>query len=261
MTSHPRIPLQDIVAELDSVLRIADFPQDYSHNGLQIEGATDGVAKICFGVDASVDFYAKALRQGADLLIVHHGISWGDSLARITGANHRLVAPLIRAGVALYAAHLPLDAHPTLGNNAGLARALGLTDLLPFGTYHGYTIGLKGRLPAPLPWNAFLERLHAACPDGTLRSFDTGSAAPVSTVGVVSGGAADMFRQAAAEGLDAYVTGEMGLQDYNALLAEPIRFAAAGHYATERFGVQSLRRHLSERFGVECEFIDTHLPY
>lgn len=256
-----RIPLQDIVAELDSLLRIADFPHDHSHNGLQIEGAPDGVAKVCLGVDASVAFHAEALRRGADLLIVHHGISWGDSLARIAGPNYRLVAPLVRAGAALYAAHLPLDAHPTLGNNAGLARAIGLADLLPFGTYDGYAIGLKGRFPAPLPWDALLERLRAACPDGTLRFFDTGSDAPVRTVGVVSGGAGDMFRQAVAEGLDAYVTGEMALQDYNALLAEPIRFAAAGHYATERFGVQAVGRHLAERFGLDCEFIDTHLPY
>ncbi len=259
--SPPRTPLSDIVAELDSVLRLADFADDYSRNGLQVEGAHRGVARICFGVDASPTFYEEAIRRGADLLVVHHGISWGDSLARIAGPNYRLVAPLIKADTALYAAHLPLDAHPELGNNAGLATALGLEDLRPFGTYHGHVIGMKGAFPEPRPWTAVLERLRAICPDGDLKHVDAGASPLVRTVGVVSGGGADEFPQAVDEGLDAFVTGEIHLQDYTALLTRPIHYAAAGHYATERFGVQALARHLAGRFPVECEFIDLHLPY
>lgn len=256
-----RTPLSDIVAELDSILRLGDFADDYSRNGLQVEGAHRGVARICFGVDASPEFHEEAIRRGADLLVVHHGISWGDSLSRIAGPNYRLVAPLVKADVALYAAHLPLDAHPELGNNAVLATALGLEDLQPFGIYHGHVIGRKGAFPEPVPWTAVLERLRAICPDGDLKHVDAGASPLVRTVGVVSGGGADEFPQAVDEGLDAFVTGEIHLQDYTALLTRPIHYAAAGHYATERFGVQALARHLAARFPVECEFIDLHLPY
>ena len=255
-----RIPLTEIVTELDTLLRLADFPGDYSHNGLQVEGAHRGVAKICFGVDASPEFYAEALRRGADLLVVHHGISWGDSLNRIASANYQLVAPLIQADAALYGAHLPLDAHPVVGNNARLAAAIGLQDLRPFAVYHGYAIGMKGVFPEALPWSEVLDRLRRACPDGDFRHVDFGPAL-VRSVGVVSGGGADEFPQAVDEGLDAFITGEIHLQDYTALQTRPIHFAAAGHYATERFGVQALAEHLAKRFGVECEFIDFHLPY
>lgn len=257
----PRIPLSDIVAELDAILRLSDFASDFSNNGLQIEGASQGVAKICTGVDASPEFYRAAIARGADFLIVHHGISWGSSLARIAGPNVPLVTPLIRADIALYAAHLPLDAHPTLGNNARLAQALGLTQLTPFGDYHGTTIGQRGSLPEPLPWSEFLTRLRTVCPDGLLQHVDFG-ADRVQHIGVISGGAGDLFAQAAALGLDAYVTGELRLQDYTALqTTRPLHFAAAGHYATERFGVQALAEHLAARFGIPCEFIDLHLPY
>ena len=256
-----RTPLSEIVAELDSALRLAEFADDYSNNGLQVEGAHGGVAKICFGVDASPTFYEEAIRRGADLLVVHHGISWGASLARIAGPNYQLVVPLVKADAALYAAHLPLDAHPELGNNAGLARALGLENLQPFGTYHGHVIGMKGAFAEPIPWTAVLERLREICPDGELRHVDAGASPVVRTVGVVSGGGADEFPQAVDEGLDAFVTGEIHLQDYTSLLTRPIHYAAAGHYATERFGVQALARHLAAKFPVECEFIDLHLPY
>lgn len=254
------VPLSQIVEVLDRELRLADFPDDVSHNGLQVEGAQDGVSKVCCGVDASPDFIREALRRGAQLLIVHHGISWGDSLARITGPNHRLVAPLIRADAALYAAHLPLDAHPVLGNNAGLARAIGLTHREPFCEYRGHAIGVRGRFPKALPWATVLDRVRAACPDGRFVHVD-GGPEMVRTVGVVSGGAAEDFVQAKAAGLDAYVTGEFGLQDYTAVQADPFNVAAAGHYATERFGVQALAGFLAKRFGLDCEFIDFHLPY
>ena len=256
-----RVPLADIVRHLDETLHLDDFADDESRNGLQVEGAPNGVAKICFGVDASPEFYAEAQRRGADMLVVHHGISWGGSLGRIEGANYQLVAPLIRSGTALYAAHLPLDAHPVLGNNAGLAGALGLGNLAPFGTYRGHVIGIKGAFSQPVAWSEVLDRLRRVCPDGDLRHVDAGRTPLVRTAGIVSGGGSDEFPQAVAEGLDAFITGEIRLQDYNALQTQPIHFAAAGHYATERFGVQALARHLAEAFPVECEFIDLHLPY
>ena len=257
------VPLSRIVSALDEELRLDDFPRDVSRNGLQVEGAAGGVSKVCCGVDASPAFFEEAIARGAQLLFVHHGISWGDSLSRLTGANYALVSPLLRAGVALYAAHLPLDAHPRLGNNAGLASALGLGELRPFGVYAGREIGFRGALAEPVPWGAFKARLRDVCPDGRFESFDPfgDDARPVRTVGVVSGGAAEDFPQAVDAGLDAYVTGEMGLADYNALLVRPIRFAAAGHYATERFGPRAVAGWLRSELGVDAEFVDMHLRF
>ena len=181
-------------------------------------------------------------------------------LARIAGPNYRLVAPLVRSGTALYAAHLPLDAHPTLGNNAGLARAIGLGGLGPFAEWRGFTIGVKGSFPEPIPLAELHRRVREACPGGRFETVDAGPAL-VRTVGVVSGGAAEDFSQAVAEGLDAYVTGEIGLADYNAVRNDPIDFVAAGHYATERFGPRAVAGWLAERFGVEAEFVDFGLKY
>ena len=259
--SAPRaVPLARLVDWLDRTLDLPAFAGDFSNNGLQVEGASRGVAKIACGVDASPAFYEEALHRGAQLLLVHHGISWGGSLARIAGPAHRLVAPLIRADAALYAAHLPLDAHPTLGNNAQIAKALGLRGVRPFGAYRGFTIGVRGSFPRALPWEEAKARFRAICPGGRFDAVDAGRKT-VRTVGIVSGGGADECAQAAAAGLDAFFTGEFGLQHANALLCEPINLAAAGHYATERFGVRALGEALAAEFGLACEFVEMNLPW
>ena len=254
------VPLADIVDWLDRTLDLPAFAGDHSRNGLQVEGAHGGVTKVACGVDASPAFYEEALRRGAQLLLVHHGVSWGDSLARIAGPAYRLVAPLVRADAALYAAHLPLDAHPTLGNNAQIAKALGLRGVRPFGTYHGSTIGVRGAFPRALPWEEAKARFRAICPDGRFDSVDAGKKT-VRTVGIVSGGGADEMAQAVAAGLDAFFTGEFGLQHANAAVCESFDLAAAGHYATERFGVRALGEALAAEFGLACEFVDFSLPW
>lgn len=261
MSAPSPVPLSAIVEALSETLCLDAFANDVSHNGLQVEGAPDGVRKICCGVDASPAFYERALACGAQLMIVHHGISWGTSLSRIAGANYKLVAPLILSGAALFAAHLPLDAHPQFGNNAQLCKALGLRQLEPFAQWHGFTIGFKGSLPEPIRWTDFLARLSAACPDAPIRHMDSGPEF-VRHVGIVSGGCgAEEYRQAVNEGLDAFVTGEMNLAAYNAACLEPVHYAAAGHYATERFGVRAITKAIAERFGLDWEMIDFHLPY
>jgi dinuclear metal center YbgI/SA1388 family protein len=254
------VPLAELVDWLDRTLDLPAFADDASNNGLQVEGASRGVTKVACGVDASPAFYEEALRRGAQLLVVHHGISWGASLARIAGPNHRLVAPLVRADAALYAAHLPLDAHPTLGNNAQIAKALGLRGVRPFGTYRGHTIGVRGSFPRALPWEEAKARFRAICPGGRFDAVDAGRGT-VRTVGIVSGGGADELEQASAAGLDAFLTGEFGLRHYNAALCDPIDLAAAGHYATERFGVRALGEALAERFGIDWTFVDLSLPW
>ena len=147
-----------IAAFLDKLLAVDRFHDD-SNNGLQV--ANSGrVARVACGVDASLEFFQEAHRRGAGLLICHHGLSWGDSLKRLTGLNYERVSYLMKHDLALYAAHLPLDAHPVHGNNACMARALGLRQLKPFGLYHGQAIGLRGTLPQPLSLARFADRLQ-----------------------------------------------------------------------------------------------------
>ena len=188
------VPLAELAAWLDRTLDLPAFADDFSNNGLQVEGASRGVTKVACGVDATPAFYAEALRRGAQLLLVHHGVSWGNSLARLAGPAYRLVAPLVRADAALYAAHLPLDAHPVLGNNAQIAKALGLRGVRPFGTYRGFTIGVRGSFPRALPWEEAKARLRAICPGGRFDSVDAGKKT-VRTVGIVSGGGRPAARQ------------------------------------------------------------------
>ncbi len=250
--------LTEIASFLDAELQVSRFPGDVSHNGLQVQNS-GSVRKVRCGVDASLEFFERAADEGADLCVVHHGISWGDSLARIEGVGYELVSFLIRHDMALYACHLPLDAHPTLGNNAGLAAALGLGNLEPFGEYRGYLIGLRGTLPEPLPATDFRERVRALS-GGRLVAHEYGPER-IRTVGVVSGGGEGELPQAAALGLDAFVSGEGGLQAYNAAKQGRIHAYFAGHYATETFGVKAVGALLASRFGLDADFLDFHLPW
>lgn len=249
--------LHRIVGALDEELNIGAF-EDASHNGLQVENR-GRVRKICVGVDASMAFFEAAAERGADLLVCHHGLSWGDSLKRITGMNYRRLRFLIEHDMALYGSHLPLDAHPRLGNNAQIVRALGLDAIEPFGSYHGIPIGFRGELPEPLPVEEFKRRVAGLF--GSLTgSMDFGKES-VHTVAVVSGGAADEAEQAAEAGIDVYITGEPKLTAWHLAQEREIHILFAGHYATETFGVRAVGDWLAERFGIEAEFIDLKIPY
>lgn len=242
---------------LDRTLDCDAF-RDVSNNGLQIESA-GRVSRVVAGVDASLRLFEEAVRQGADAVICHHGLSWGDSLKRITGLNHRLVSFALSHGLAVYAAHLPLDAHRRYGNNAQLCKALGLTRLKPAFIYHGNTIGFVGETPANLPLSAFCERVRkAVSPNIHVLSF---GARQIRRVGVVSGGAGDMVDQAADLGVDVFLTGEATLQGYN--LAENLRqnVVFAGHYATETFGVRALAALVSTRLKIPSSFVDFQIPF
>lgn len=250
--------LHALTAELDRLLNLAAFPGDASNNGLQVENSGK-ITKICTGVDASLRFFEEAAARGADGVIVHHGISWGDSLRRITGLNYRLIKTALRHDCALYAAHLPIDAHPALGNNARLADLLTLQDRHPFYAYHGQPIGFRGTLPAPMPLDALVALLcERVNPD--LRVLPFGKR-EIRTVGIVSGGAADGVAQAAEAGLDLYLTGEPSLVGYN--LAEQLGCTTifAGHYATERFGVQAVGNWIRDNLNIPVEHIDFEIPY
>lgn len=251
------VPLAKLVSLLDKTLAIGTF-RDSSNNGLQV--ANNGtVTKVVTGVDASLRLLKEAAARGADCVVCHHGLSWGDSLKRITGLNHRLISFAIEHNIAVYAVHLPLDAHPRYGNNAQLCKALGLAHLKPAFTYHGETIGFTAAYPKPLSLSDFCDRVRKTVSPG-IRVLDFGKKS-VKTVGVVSGGASDMIDQASDLGLDAYLTGEPSLQGYNQAehLSQNVVFA--GHYATETFGVRALARLITQRLKLSAEFVDFKIPY
>ena len=247
-----------LVKALDEKLCIANF-SDVSNNGLQVDSTSNRISKVCTGVDASLPFFEAAAERGADMVVCHHGISWGDSLKYMTGLNFRLVECLMRHHIALWACHLPLDAHPELGNNACLCDVLGLDDRKPFGFYHGQYIGFRGSLPKPVSREALAELLRLkVSPRLDVHPFGTDE---IRTVGVISGGGSDSAAEAAKEGLDAFVTGESNLGSHNFCLQSGLNLFASGHYATERFGVRAVGDWIAKTFGISHEFIDFDIPY
>jgi dinuclear metal center YbgI/SA1388 family protein len=226
---------------------------DDSRNGLQVARAKAEVRKVAFAVDACIESFRRAAEWGADLLFVHHGLLWGAP-ARITGVLYERIRFLVEHDLALYGVHIPLDMHPEVGNNIGIARLLGLTDVAPFGAWKGFRIGFKGSLPVPRSLEALASKL--AGPDaGTVRTLPFGPA-EVRTVGIISGGAPWEVVQATAEGLDCYVTGEPAHGIYHHCLEARINGMFAGHYHTETFGVRQLAGRLAADTGLETTYLD-----
>lgn len=245
------IPLGELVSYLDRYLRIhevEDEPQ--ALNGLQVESQRS-VARIAAAVDACQATIDAAARGGFHLLLVHHGLFWAG-LQPLTGRHWRRVRRLVESGLALYAAHIPLDLHPEVGNNAVLARMLGLTDTAGFGNYRGQTLGVLGRLDTTR--DALAARLGELL-DTTPRVMSCGSS-EVRRVGVITGGGGSMIAQARAAGLDTYITGEGAHYTYFDAEEWGLNVIYAGHYATETVGVKALAQHVAERFGLEWEFLD-----
>ncbi|MFO7742019.1 MAG: Nif3-like dinuclear metal center hexameric protein [Anaerolineae bacterium] len=242
----------ELVDHLNDTLRVEEI-EDKSQNGLQIEGP-DEVSRVAFAVDGCQAAFEQAIDAGAELLIVHHGLFWSESQL-LTGIHFDRVRTLIEGRCGLYAAHLPLDAHPEVGNNAELARLLKLEKTRPFGEYHGLEIGIAGVLDPPLEMPAFIGRLVEALSRPPIRVLDYGPD-EIERVGCVSGGAASMMDQAASEGLDAYVTGETSHASYHEAAERGLNVFFAGHYATETLGVKALARRVEDELGVETLFLD-----
>lgn len=243
--------LDELVRYLDEYLRIASTP-DYSGavNGLQVEG-TRPVRRVAVAVDAAQATVERAIEGGADLLLVHHGLFW-DGNQPVTGRRYRRLKPLLDAGVAVYSAHLPLDAHPEVGNNAVLLRALGAEPLGSFGDYKGLALGVWGEVD--LLREALCARLDEIL--GTRVKMVPGGPERVRRVGVITGGAGSMVPAAVAAGLDAFVTGEGAHHNYFDAEEGGINLFLGGHYATEVWGVRALAEHLQRTFGIEWFFID-----
>jgi len=240
-----------LVAWLDALLETARF-RDSSVNGLQVEGA-DEVQRVAVATDACIETIEGALAAGAELLIVHHGLLWG-ACEPLRGAFGRRVRAAVRGGLNVYASHLPLDAHPEVGNNAELARLLGLQGLRPWGRYREQEIGLCGSLPEPLSRQALVERLTTVVA-GPVRLLPFGPE-PLERVAVVSGGAADLLPQAVAEGLHALVTGEPAHSAFHVAREGAVSVLFGGHYATETLGVRALARRIEREHGLPWVFLD-----
>jgi len=242
----------------DALLRPGLF-SDYCPNGLQVEGGED-VSRVAFAVSATVDSVAKAVSGGAQALVVHHGLFWKFHGARpLTGPFARRVFPLVQNGVNLFAYHLPLDAHPEVGNAAVLGGCLGLTRQQSFGDHQGMPTGVKGVLAQPLTAAQLRQTLREVLRHEVLLASPDESAL-VRSLGIITGGANGEWREADKHGLDAYLTGEMSEHDWHESREAGIHMFAGGHHATERFGVQALLTRAQEALGVECFFIDSGNP-
>jgi dinuclear metal center YbgI/SA1388 family protein len=249
--------LSDILAEADSLLQAQAF-EDYCVNGLQVPGP-EQVQTLVSGVSANAELFSLAVRERADLLVVHHGLFWGSGVRALDPVLGRRLKLLLEADIALAAYHLPLDAHPQIGNNALLARALGVGELRPFAEHGDRTIGFVGRLGGEdLTVGELAGRLAAAT--GREPLLLEGGPARVAEVALVTGGGADYIPQAAAAGAQVLVTGEP--EERAAALAREhgVHLLAGGHHATEKFGIRALGEHLAERFGLRHVFIDVPNP-
>ncbi|TAN51185.1 MAG: Nif3-like dinuclear metal center hexameric protein [Methylococcaceae bacterium] len=247
-----------VQAYFDQLLAPQSF-SDYGPNGLQIEG-TDAIARIAFAVSATADSVRQTIAGGAQALVVHHGLFWKFHGARpIVGPFFNRVAPLIRHGVNLFGYHLPLDAHPEVGNAAVLGRMLGLQAPEPFGLYQGSPTGVKGHLPdAPTALELQAKLRQLLSHDVLLTSPDAG--AVVNTLGIITGGANGEWRQALQDNLDAYLTGEMSEHDWHDAQEAGMHMFAGGHHATEQFGIQALMQRVQRELPVECFYIGSLNP-
>lgn len=226
---------------------------DPSINGLQVERRNTDVCRVACAVDACMESFRRAADWNADMLCVHHGLFWGHE-SPVTGSHYERIRFLIDEDIALYAAHLPLDFHPTLGNNARMASALGLVGVRPFGNYHGTTIGVQGRLEEALEVNSICDRLFGGSRE-TLSVLPFGPE-KVETVAIVSGGAPRLLEEAISRGIDLFITGDASHTVYHQALESATNVVFGGHYLTEIWGVKALGARLADEFGLEITFID-----
>jgi len=243
--------LSEIVSYTDEFLRIREIGDwDNALNGLQIENS-GRVSRIGAGVDVSTRILAEAAKKNVDLLIVHHGLFW-PGLQPVTSALRRQLQLAFEKDIALYSAHLPLDIHPKVGNNAQLIATLGLKFAEPFLEEKGQPVGLKARIS--MPRSDLVRKLRRAL-SGPIKAFNFGPR-QTRVIGVVTGGAGSEIYRVAKENVDTFITGEA--PHWAAVAAEELgmNLFLGGHYATEVFGVKALAAHLSKRFRIPWSFID-----
>jgi dinuclear metal center YbgI/SA1388 family protein len=247
----------DIARFLDQILELDRWPDDPSNNGLQFVGDAE-VAKAVFAVDASVELFCKAADLDTDFIFVHHGISWGSGIRRIDGILADRIKLLAANGMSLYAAHLPLDAHPRFGHNARLADMIGIADRRTFGSYHGRQIGFQGVLPEAKTVAGLAQILDKSLPSSGSYRIIGDPEQKVETVGVISGGGAwpDLFDEIALDHMDCLVTGEATHEVFHPAKETGTAILTLGHYRSETPGVFAVMDLVKSKFGIETAFLD-----
>ena len=248
--------LADIIQWCDSTLKSHEF-KDYAPNGLQIEGKTE-VNKIVCAVTASQTAIDAAIAQGADLLLVHHGYFWKGEAYPITGMRGKRIKSLIQQDISLVGYHLPLDSHPTLGNNAAIADLLELQNIEALDPTERHPIGNIGYLKSAMSPEAFkafvserlgFDAIHLPCDKSTIQK-----------VGFCTGGAQDYITKAVLQICDAYISGEVSERTFYEAAELGVHYYACGHHATEKYGVQRLAKAISEQFNIEYSYFELNNP-
>ena len=238
--------LGDIVKDLDELLSTQQF-KDYCPNGLQVEGSSE-INKIVSGVTASLALIDQAVNENADALLVHHGFFWRGESPEIVGYKKQRIAKLIKNDISLLAYHLPLDAHAKYGNNVQLAKMLGLSVMGAFGPEKS-PIGILAELPTSESSEKFFSRIEKAL-FRTPVHLAKKQSKNLAVIAICTGAAQNYFESAIAAGADAFVTGEVSEQTYHLAMESGVDFFAAGHHATERYGVQALGSYLADKFSI-----------
>ena len=247
------VDLQAIVEYLDGFLETATIPDyDGALNGLQVDNSGE-ITGLVTAVDASQQTIDRVVREcdRGTLLLVHHGLFWDGNLP-MTGRRYRRIKALLDHDIAVYSSHLPLDVHSEVGNNAVLARMIGIVDAVPFDVFKGIPFGAAG--PLIMARDVLVDRLATML--GTRVQLIPGGPETTTRVGVITGGAGGRVAEASAAGLDTFITGEGAHHNAFDALEAGVNLIYAGHYATETVGVKALGEHLEERFGLACVFHD-----
>lgn len=250
------VALTMLVQHIDSTLEVGRF-RDYCPNGLQVEGRPE-VRRLLTGVTACQALLDAAVSWEADAVLVHHGYFWKGEPGVVTGMKRRRLGTLLGHDISLLAYHLPLDAHPQLGNNAQLGLRLGIRETRPLDPAASDAVGDIGELAAARPAGELVAQLAELTGREPLHIGD--SAAPVRRIAWCTGAAQSYLPQALAAGADLFITGEVSEPTVHMAREEGIHFVAAGHHATERYGVQALGEHLAGHFGLEHRFVDIDNP-
>jgi len=250
------VNVKEIAKYLDEELKVKEI-EDHSNNGLQVENSGT-VDKVGFAVDANIETFEKAAKAGCQMLVVHHGLIW-DGIKYVTGLDYSRVKNLINNDLALYGAHLPLDAHPKYGNNAQLAKLLSLKDIKEFGEYNGSAIGFIGEFSGTL--TDVKKNLEKNDIDTKCWEFGKKDSDEVKKIAIVSGGGMLSIREATEVGADLLLTGDASKYSAYSWGKElGLTIIIGGHYKTEVWGVKALMPIIKEKFNVEVEFIDVPTP-
>lgn len=241
---------------INSFLKKENYASDISLNGIQIQNSAPDskeIKKIAFAVDACKETAELAVKEGADVLFVHHGLFWGRCQT-VTGSFYERLSSFIKNDLALCAYHIPLDANNPYGNNYGLASRLGLKNCQEFGEWRGMCIGVKGELEKELTMDEIASKLMR--PGKKPVSVLKFGKEKISTVGVISGGASEEVKDAIAAGLDCYITGEFAHEDFHLAKEMGMNVIAGGHYETETTGVLLIKEKVEKELGLKCTFLD-----